>query len=115
MNDQVKKIQLEELKVFFEFQRICKKYDFTYYAIGGTCIGAVRHEGFIPWDDDIDVAMPSEDYFRFIECCKIELSDEFEIMNPLNVCHSSEQYIKLFNTNTTYVEDFAMPYEDRYI
>lgn len=56
--------ELAALKAFVGF---CEAYDLNYYAIGGTLLGAVRHEGFIPWDDDVDVAMPRKDYDRLIE------------------------------------------------
>lgn len=115
VNKDIKHIQSIELNILKEFQRICKKNNLRYFAIGGTCIGAIRHKGFIPWDDDIDVAMPSDDYFKFIEISENELGKGFEIMNPVKVQHSAEQYIKLFDADTTYIEDFAIRYKDRYI
>ena len=51
---------------------ICKKYNITYYAAGGTVIGAVRHGGFIPWDDDIDVYMTRDEFNRFREAVRME-------------------------------------------
>lgn len=58
---------LEALRAFIAF---CEKNELTYFAIGGTLLGAVRHKGFIPWDDDVDIAMPREDYDRFLSLAK---------------------------------------------
>ena len=57
----LKQIELEILKVFHEY---CAKHSLQYYLIGGALLGAVRHRGFVPWDDDIDVGMLREDYER---------------------------------------------------
>lgn len=59
--------ELEALKAFVQ---LCDKYHLTYFVIGGTLLGAVRHRGFIPWDDDIDVAMPRKDYDRLLKLAK---------------------------------------------
>ena len=53
-----------------QFITLCEEHRLTYYCVGGTAIGAVRHQGLIPWDDDIVVAMPRPDYDRFLELCR---------------------------------------------
>ena len=70
MKYDLKKIQEIELEIFDEIVRICNKYNLKYALIGGSTLGAVRHHGFIPWDDDIDLGMPRKDYEMFCELCK---------------------------------------------
>ncbi|MGO5114600.1 LicD family protein [Candidatus Avoscillospira sp. LCP25S3_F1] len=67
-------LQLTELELLLEFDRICRTYGIKYTMIGGTLLGAVRHKGFIPWDDDADVAMLRTEYEKFKEACKAELN-----------------------------------------
>lgn len=66
---ETQELLLEMLDVFASY---CEKHDLRYYLVGGTLLGAVRHKGFIPWDDDIDVGMPRRDYNRFLELVKKE-------------------------------------------
>lgn len=70
-------LQLKELEVLQEVDRICKKYNIPYFLTWGTALGAVRHGGFIPWDDDIDISMYWKDYQRFEKLCKSELSNKY--------------------------------------
>ena len=64
-NDTLKQAQHIMLSILLEFDALCKEYGFTYWLDHGTLLGAVRHEGFIPWDDDLDVTMPRDDYEKF--------------------------------------------------
>ena len=63
----LRKIQLEQLKILKSFDTICRKYNLRYSIEGGTLMGAYKFKGFVPWDDDIDVVMPRSDYEIFIK------------------------------------------------
>jgi lipopolysaccharide cholinephosphotransferase len=69
----LRQIQLIQLEMLIEVDRICKKCNINYNIIAGTLLGAVRHKGYIPWDDDADVAFLRQEYERFREACKTEL------------------------------------------
>lgn len=71
--------QLRMLDVLVEFDKICKKHDIPYFLYGGTLLGAVRHKGFIPWDDDLDVAMRRADYDRLMKILPDELPDHMAL------------------------------------
>ena len=61
----LQKIQLIEKNILKEIIRICEQNNLTYATIGGTTLGVIRHKGFIPWDDDIDICMPRDDFEKF--------------------------------------------------
>ena len=75
----VKRAWGAELEVLKEIDRICRKYDIQYFAEWGSLLGTVRHEGFIPWDDDLDICMKRKDYKRFLEVADKELKDDFKV------------------------------------
>jgi len=75
------KIQQLELDIMRDFNYLCDKYNIDYFGGGGTGIGAVRHGGFIPWDDDIDLGLVRKDYEKFIEVAQKEFSHKYNIIN----------------------------------
>lgn len=88
-----KKVWNRQLEIWQEIDRVCRKHNITYYAIYGTLLGAARHKGFIPWDDDLDLCMLRPEYNRFYEIIDDELKDTvFEVRvktsSALTVAHS---------------------------
>ena len=79
MEDALKYVQKDILR---EIDRICTKHGLRYYLAYGTLIGAIRHGGFIPWDDDVDIMMPYDDMLRFAQLCKTELDPKFFYQSP---------------------------------
>lgn len=77
----IKIIQDKILTILKEFISICKDNNLTYYALGGTLLGAVRHKGFIPWDDDIDIGMPREDYEKFKKIASNALPENYKFLS----------------------------------
>ncbi len=73
----LKRLHKVELEILDDFVKICKENNLTYFLTGGTMLGAVRHKGFIPWDDDIDIGMPRKDYDKFIEIAPKELGNKY--------------------------------------
>ncbi len=79
----LEKLHIVLLMMLDDFADICKKNDICWIGMYGTAIGALRHKGFIPWDDDIDICMPREDHDKFCEIVQRDYSDKYEIVNPL--------------------------------
>ena len=100
------KILCETMKAFIAF---CKENNLRYYADGGTCLGAVRHQGLIPWDDDIDVQMPREDYNRFLSLKPQLEGTKYEILDP-SVKGYYLPFAKFSDKTTTIYECKNLPF-----
>ena len=89
----VRKIQLMVLNLMLEFERICKKHGLRYYLAGGTILGGIRHKGFIPWDDDMDITMPRPDYEKFLKIAQKELPENMKLdKDCVPFCHNRIEY-----------------------
>lgn len=109
---QLRPCQLKQLSILEEIDRICRKHGISYWLDGGSLLGAVRHGGFIPWDDDIDIAMPLEDSRRFADVAPTELRDGLALQTP-ETEHTREPIMKVRDLNSFYVEgceDFSLNY-----
>jgi len=103
--DKLHEVQIEILD---EIDRICKENNITYFLVGGTMLGAVRHNGFIPWDDDVDIGMLRADYDRFKELCL-----NSDVLNKKYFLHCLDTdknywlpFMKVRKNNTTFGEKF---------
>lgn len=91
------------LEIALEIKRICEKHDIKFFLIGGSLLGAVRHQGFIPWDDDMDIGFLRDDYQHFIQICAEELSDRFFLVTSDEAKYGLP-YAKVMLKNTTLLE-----------
>lgn len=110
VDEKRKKIWAIELDLLREFGRVCEKYNLKYFLVHGSLLGAIRHNGIIPWDDDIDVGMFREDYERFIEVAKDEFSEPYFLQTPYTDKGYFFSFIRLRNSNTTAISR-AFQYE----
>lgn len=122
MNDNLQKYtkqnlracQLKQLHILVCFDRICKAHRLRYWLDGGTLLGAVRHGGVIPWDDDIDVGMPLEDLKKFQEIAPEELPEDIFLQTRHTDPESAFPHAKLRDMNSFFVEygdDFTLSYQ----
>jgi len=100
--------QLRLLEIMKEFDKICKKYNLPYILDSGTCLGAVRHGGFIPWDDDVDIGMWHKDYKKLLKILSKELSNNYF----LQTIKTDKNYHRMFakitdkNSKTIYKNNY---------
>lgn len=100
MND----IQKKLLEIAIEYIKVCDQLNLRYFAIGGTCLGAIRHNGFIPWDDDMDFGMPRKDYETFLKKAPLLLPNYLFVQTHESDKHYYYPFMKIRDSRTTAVE-----------
>lgn len=114
VSENLRSCQLKQLSILVEVAKICDKYHIDYWLDGGTLLGAVRHGGFIPWDDDIDIGMSLEGMNKFIKIAPNELSKNLFLQTPETDPTNKEPIIKIRDLNSLYIEagdTFNVPYQ----
>ncbi len=106
MISNLRKLQLRMLDILTEIDIVCRRNNIRYWLDFGTLLGAVRHGGFIPWDDDLDIAIHNDDYERFITCCQRELPSWCIVQTPDNEpdAHMGGGLIKIRDTRSLYLQ-----------
>lgn len=101
---ELKEIQKIEKDVLSAIIDVCKQLQIEFFVIGGTTLGAIRHEGFIPWDDDIDIGMTRQNYMRFIKEAPSLFPDKYCIQDPYSNQRTAYPYTKVRVEGTAFVE-----------
>lgn len=102
--EELRSIQMVELDILTKVAQVCEKHNLTYFLDSGTALGAVRHDGFIPWDDDVDIGMPRKDYEKFLEIGQSELGDEYFLQNYITDPGCPFLFSKVRKSGTSFVE-----------
>lgn len=107
-DNELRTVQLKELEILKAVRDICDRHGLRYYIAGGTLLGAVRHKGFIPWDDDVDIEMVRPDYEKFIQYAKEELPDNLALENyKLTPDKSRIPFLKVTSQEVQLVMNYA--------
>ena len=106
-DDTLKHLQKVQIKIFKYFIEVCEKNNLTYFIYAGSLLGAVRHQGFIPWDDDIDVIMFRRDFEKLNNIFEKEIDDDYEFINVLNEETYHYTWGRLTLKNTVFKEWWA--------
>lgn len=98
---EMKKVWAVQLDLLDRFAEVCRRHGLRYFASGGTLLGAIRHKGYIPWDDDIDIMMMREDYEKLLAVADAEFTAPYFFQTAYNDKQYSRGHAQLRNSNTT--------------
>lgn len=104
---ELRKVQLLQLEMAKEVKRICDKHGIQYFLDAGTMLGAVRHKGFIPWDDDLDIGFLKGEYDRFLQIAPQELSNDYYLQNSMTDDNFGLAFSKVRLKGTRFVENIS--------
>ncbi len=110
----LRQLQTVELEIMKRFAQICDEHHLRFFLLGGTFLGAVRHKGFIPWDDDIDVGMPRDDYERFIELTDKELKNPYVFKSFTKGNEDTIYFSRIEDLSHPVIDDSAQIRRQRY-
>lgn len=111
--EELARIKQMELDIYKDFKKVCEEHNLTYCGLAGTGIGAIRHKGFIPWDDDIDVGLPREDYEKLNAIFKEKFSDKYIVCNVENYENYPLMTTRIMVKGTRFVEDTFKGIKDK--
>ncbi len=103
--ENLRKLQLIETGTLREVMRICEAHNLKCFLVFGTLLGALRHNGYIPWDDDLDIAMPEEDYDLFVKYAKAELSSDYFLHDLDSDPRYFPNIVRIRRNDTTFIPD----------
>lgn len=106
----LKQLQTKMLGILTAVDKVCREHNLRYYLIAGTMLGAVRHKGFIPWDDDADICMPQDDYDKLIAHCREWLPRQYELICSENDKDYPQPFAKIQDAHTTIIEHAHLRY-----
>lgn len=101
-SEQLRRLQLVLAEIAKDIDRICRENGIEYFLDSGSCLGAVRHAGFIPWDDDMDLGMRRADYDRFLEIASAALGNSYVVAHPGNEPRLAGQFCKVWRRDTLF-------------
>lgn len=105
MDTKLRQLQLTQLEILKIVDSICRKHDIPYSLYAGSLLGAARHQGFIPWDDDLDICMARSDYNRFLNIWPKEAPEGYILQNKENSPEFTQSFTKIRKDNTTFLQD----------
>ena len=103
-NKQLRQLQLTQLEILKLIDRICRKHNIPYSLYAGTLLGAVRHQGFIPWDDDLDICMSRSEYQRFLKIWDKEKPEGYLLQNKENTAQFTQSFTKIRKDHTCFLQ-----------